>query len=269
MDRSTILRYRGYVKTPSLFRTNGLPEINQIELSSEFEAIREDVKFKNQRLGKLVEEFVFYQLKQQPNVKWIVENLQIQKERKTIGELDALYFLNDKPIHLEVVYKFYLYDTLKSYEEPLSYWIGPNRKDSLCYKLDKLKNKQYPLLFQNETSKELNKYNIDTADVLQKLCFKAQLFLPYNDSKINFEILNENCVSGIYISFHTMSIFKTLKFYMPQKLDWLVLPHNNVLWQDYETTKIKILDNIEERRSPLVWLKYSETKFVKCFITFW
>ncbi|WP_179334954.1 DUF1853 family protein [Winogradskyella costae] len=269
MNKSTLLRYKGYTKTPELFKSIDIPGIDQIKLSSESELISDELKFKNQRLGKLVEEFVFYQLQQQASVKWIVENIQIQKERRTIGELDALYFLNDHPIHLEVVYKFYLYDTLKDYDEPLAYWIGPNRNDSLCYKLEKLRYKQFPLLFKSETSIQLSEHNLNTAEVSQKLCFKAQLFLPYHKSNIAIEPLNKDCIKGVYLSFSAISTFKELHFYIPQKLDWLVSCHNNVIWQVYKTAKLLIQEEIEAKRSPLVWLKYSETKFVKCFITFW
>ncbi|WP_417860886.1 DUF1853 family protein [Winogradskyella sediminis] len=269
MDKSNLLRYKGYVKTPSLFLSQGSLSLNPIELSSEFESLPKDVNFKNQRLGKLVEEFVFYQLKLQSNVKWLVENIQIQKERTTIGELDALYLLNNKPIHLEVVYKFYLYDSLKSYNNPLSYWIGPNRKDTLCYKIDKLKNKQFPLLFKSDTKQQLEPYNIDMTTISQSLCFKAQLFLPCNETNIQFGSLNQNCVSGVYISYLNLFKFKTLKFYKPQKLDWLVVPHNDVDWRDYDSAIMDIEKEIEVKRSPLVWIKHSNTKIVKCFVTFW
>jgi hypothetical protein len=269
MDKSTLLRYKGYLETPSLFKTSSLPKIEQINLSSEFEPLNSNIEFKNPRLGKLVEEFVYYQLKQQSSVHWIIENLQIQKGKQTVGELDALYYLKHKPVHLEVVYKFYLYDTLETYQDPLAYWIGPNRKDSLCYKLDKLKSKQFPLLYKNETKLQLSQLNIDSTDVSQKLCFKAQLFLPYPKTKINSELINENCISGFYMSFKAISEFKALKFYIPHKLDWLVKPHNNVSWEDYNTAKIMIEEDIKSQRSPLVWIKYNDTKLVKCFITFW
>lgn len=269
MDKSTLLRYKGYTKTRSLFKTGALPEIDSIELTSEYEVISDEFEFKNQRLGKLVEEFVFYQLQQQSSVNWIVGNLQIQKDQRTIGELDALYNLNDQAIHLEIVYKFYLYDTLKSYDEPLSYWIGPNRKDTLQYKLDKLRNKQFPLLYRAETRQQLANYKVDIDLVLQKICFKAQLFLPYRNSKINITPLNDSCINGFYISFMEMSFFEDLKFYMPKKLDWLIIPHNAVEWTDYTSAKIEIEEQIEAKRSPLVWLKYNDTKFEKCFITFW
>ncbi|WP_218847025.1 DUF1853 family protein [Winogradskyella forsetii] len=139
MDKCTLLRFKGYNHTASLFNTDYLNEITQIELSSTTQSFDHDsVAFKNQRLGKLVEEFVFHQLKQDKSVDWILENIQIQEEQRTIGELDAIYGANGNSFHLEIVYKFYLYDTLKTYSSPLSYWIGPNRKDTLDYKLDKL-----------------------------------------------------------------------------------------------------------------------------------
>ncbi|WP_458626524.1 DUF1853 family protein [Winogradskyella sp. PC D3.3] len=269
MDKSTLLRYKGYIKTPSLFKTSYLENIDNIELSSEFETLTTNIEFKNKRLGKLVEEFVFYQLQQKPSVKWIVENLQIQQGKQTIGELDALYYQNKQPIHLEVVYKFYLYDTLKTYTDPLAYWIGPNRKDTLCYKLEKLKNKQFPLLLKEEATPLLTAYNINPIAVSQKLCFKAQLFLPHTSSTIGTEPLNANCISGCYIPFEDMSIFRHLKFYKPQKLDWLITPHNAVKWVDYNTIKIQIKEDVDSERSPLVWIKYNETKLVKYFITFW
>lgn len=269
MDKSTLLRYQGYNKTFALFENEALPQIKQIELSNTPDILPEKINFGNQRLGKLVEAFLFHQLKKQAAVQWIVENLQIQKDRQTIGELDALYYLNDTPIHLEVVYKFYLYDTLETYDEPLSYWIGPNRKDRLCYKLNKLETKQFPLLYKEETRSQLQQFNIDIAEVRQQLCFKAQLFLPYNSSKINISPLNENCITGFFISFKDISIFEDLEFYMPEKLDWLILPHNDVSWSTYESAIIGIENYISAKRSPLVWLKYNDTKFEKCFITFW
>ncbi|WP_179375664.1 DUF1853 family protein [Winogradskyella wichelsiae] len=269
MDKSTLLRYKGYVKTPSLFKSSDFTEIDALKLPLTYKLLDTDSKFKNHRLGKLVEEFVFHQLKQQPDVQGIIENIQIQKEQQTIGEIDALFYEKEKPVHLEIVYKFYLYDTFQSYTNPLSYWIGPNRKDALCYKLEKLKNKQFPLLYRNETKNQLKDYNINIAEVSQKLYFKAQLFLPYRRNNINIGAINEQCVYGFYISYKDINVFETYKFYIPEKLDWLIDPHVNVEWQDFNLAKDIIEKQIKENRSPLVWLKVNNTKFEKCFITFW
>ena len=53
-------------------------------------------------------------------------------------------------IHLEVSYKFYLYDENLGKLESEK-WIGPNKRDSLVQKTAKLKSKQLPILFHKET----------------------------------------------------------------------------------------------------------------------
>jgi len=64
-----------------------------------------------------------------------------------VGELDCLILRDKKPIHLEVIYKFYLYDASVGDTE-IAHFIGPNRKDSLIEKLTKLQEKQLPILKQ-------------------------------------------------------------------------------------------------------------------------
>ncbi|NRD20012.1 DUF1853 family protein [Winogradskyella eckloniae] len=269
MDKSTILQFIGYNNTPSLFFENGFDEFKSIDLPTNKDKLPPNIDFTNQRLGKLVEEFVFYQLKQLPDINWLTENLQIQNGKQTIGEIDALFIKNKTPIHLEIVYKFYLYDTLKTYCNPLSYWIGPNRNDTLVYKLEKLKTKQFPLLYKNETEKELKKLNLNSDTIEQQLCFKAQLFVPYYDSEINAYPLNNKCISGIFCSIKNINIFNSLEFYIPNKLDWLIVPHIAVDWLTYSEAKHFIEEFTNQNKSPMVWLKYSNTKIEKCFITYW
>lgn len=62
----------------------------------------ESLGIKNKRLGKLVEEYVFYHLKQSKSITWLAENLQIQNIKLTVGELDALFYTNETPVHLEI-----------------------------------------------------------------------------------------------------------------------------------------------------------------------
>ena len=270
MDKSTLLRFQGYTKTHSLFNSNSLNELNLFQLSNTTKILNNPNEFKNHRLGKLVEEFVFYQLQLQDNVEWIAENIQIQKGKQTIGEMDALFYLNDQAIHLEVVYKFYLYDTLNSYQDPLAYWIGPNRKDSLLYKLDKLKDKQFPLLYKEETQEYLKIFDIDISKIEQQVCFKAQLFLPYNHSEIDLTLVNKKCVTGFFISYRDMFIFEDAKFYIPNKLDWLIIPHDNVEWLTLVEVMTIIEKQIKDMRSPLIWIKHNNyVPIEKCFITFW
>ncbi|MGH1433792.1 MAG: DUF1853 family protein [Lewinella sp.] len=269
MDTKTQLRYQGYLSTPSLWTNGPVSPFKQIELASNTDAIDDTTVFKNQRLGKLVEEFVFYQLKNQKEVSWICDNLQIQKGKQTVGEIDALYYYEGIPIHLEVAYKFYLLDTLENHDEPLAYWIGPNRKDSLFYKLGKLHNKQFPLLHNELTKIHLKNHNLDPKSIKQQLCFKAQLFLPYQDSKRDVSPLNSGCMAGFYISYTKLELFRSLEFFIPTKLDWLVVPNHNVEWITYASALAIIEKDLKNKRSPLVWIKYKDDRLQKCFIVFW
>jgi len=269
MDLITKLRYQGYAATPPLWTNTIVSQFKQIELVLKPQNLDDSIAFKNHRLGKLVEEFVFNQLQQQDAVSWVCDNLQIQNGKQTVGEIDALYYYENKPIHLEIVYKFYLYDTLESYIKPLSYWIGPNRKDSLLYKLDKLHTKQFPLLYNELTKPYLETYNVNIKIITQKLCFKAQLFLPYNNRTIDISPLNCDCIAGYYISFSKIELFINFEFYIPKKLDWLVEPHSNVDWMHYSASLIILESEFKNQRSPMVWLKNSESQISKSFIIWW
>ena len=165
--------FEGFLKTPNLWSDSNIENLKQFELSDKVSKIEIYIDEK-QRLGKYVEQFVFYQLKNS-NVDILLENIQIQKEKRTLGELDCIIRDENRLIHLELVYKFYLFDeTVGSYE--IDHFIGPNRKDSLREKLIKLKEKQLPLLYSAECKEQLTYYNFDVNTIEQQVCFKAQLF---------------------------------------------------------------------------------------------
>lgn len=269
MSLATKLRYQGYLSTPPLWEGDAVSPFQQIELTRNFEDLDDSAVFKNQRLGKLVEAFVFHQLKQQNTVAWICDNLQIQQGKRTVGEIDALYYNEENPIHLEVAYKFYLYDTSKDDQEPLAYWIGPNRKDSLVDKLAKLQNKQFPLLHHELAQPYLERYQLAVKTIKQALCFKAQLFLPYQNRGIDIRPLNNNCIAGFHLPYHQLAQFETHEFFLPTKLDWLVTPYHDVGWVSYSAASAVIEMHINNQRSPMVWIKASDNGLSKCFITFW
>jgi len=61
-----------------------------------------------------------------------------------------LYLDGEQAIYLEIQFKFYLYDKTLG-ETEIDHCIGPMRRDSLLIKLAKLREKQLPLLYTNET----------------------------------------------------------------------------------------------------------------------
>ncbi|GAB5525678.1 MAG: hypothetical protein Roseis2KO_35500 [Roseivirga sp.] len=219
------------------------------------------------RLGKLTEQFVLFELEQDESVQLLKSNIQIFRDRITIGELDCLIRQSEVNIHLEIVYKFYLYDPSVSTE--LNRWVGPNRKDSLVLKLNKLKQKQLPLLYHPETEKLLDGLNLKAADFAQMLCFKAQLFVPFNSLGSSFGLVNNDCVKGFYIRHKDLKLFASHQFYIPSKLDWLVEPHPEVAWSSLRTFEDAIAELLTSQRSPLCWMKSQEGEIQKFFVVWW
>lgn len=203
------------------------------------------------RLGKWVENFVSFQLQQDSQIKILEENLIIKDNKQTIGELDLLFLKDKQPVHLEIIYKFYLYDNTKSYPNSLSPWIGPNRNDALLFKLEKLKEKQFPLLYKPETIDVLHHYPFDINSIKQLVCFKAQLFLPYENKAVDVSPLSPNCVAGWYLNIEQIKELENFQFYIPEKLEWLSLPKETLDWLPFIQAKTKIMTCIDNKRSPL------------------
>lgn len=262
------LQYEGYCKTPSLWENAEIFDLHQFEIKNTLTTTFEGKLPKNLRLGKRVERFVAHQLKQNASITILAENIQIQQERITVGEIDFLLKENQTPIHLEVVYKFYLYDETVGKTE-IYHFIGPNKKDSLVEKLTKLQQKQLPLLYNIHTKTLLNKLDLKVEEIQQKVLFKAQLFFPFNTKTPTLKLLNTNCVAGFYIRFNEIEIFKKCKFYIPSKINWLQEVQIQVQWLTFQQFIPKITVIIEQKTSPLCWIKQPNGEVQKNFITWW
>jgi hypothetical protein len=219
------------------------------------------------RLGKLIEQFVLFELEQDESVQLLKSNVQVFRGQITIGELDCLIKQVEENIHLEIVYKYYLYDPSISTE--LNRWVGPNRNDSLVLKLKKLKEKQLPLLYKPETEKILNELNIKSSEFKQRVCFKAQLFVPFNSLESSFKFVNKDCVKGFYIRFTDLTLFTNHSYYVPTKLDWLVEPHSDVTWMSAQAFRSTISELLSSHKSPLCWMKSLDGKIIKFFVVWW
>ena len=261
--------FDGFQNTPFLWKTAAIIDIEQFCPKPTINKFTQIAEPKKLRLGKWVEQFVSFQLQQDTRIKILEENLQIKDNKITIGELDLLLTQDDLPMHLEIIYKFYLYDSSKHHTNSLYNWIGPNKNDTLVYKLKKLKEKQLPLLYHSKTKTVLKDYPFDIYSIEQKVCFKAQLFLPFEDQDMDISPLNSTCVIGWYLNIEKISELQHYQFYIPEKLEWLCTPINEVDWLSFEDAKTKIRNQIENKRSPLCWLKNSNNELQKCFITWW
>ncbi len=261
-------RYEGFLKTPVLWDGDSIYNIEQFQFTKKnMISFGENIP-KVIRLGKLVERFVSHQIQQDESITILDENTQIHKNKITLGELDCLLLQDKKPVHVEVVYKFYLYDTTAN-TATLEPWIGPNKRDSLIQKLEKLQNKQFPILFHDETRNYLQRFDLQAEKIEQKVYFKAQLFVPFLQKETVFPFINQNCIIGFYIIREQLKLFHNCKFYIPTKLNWLVIPIQNVPWISFETFSEEIKISLENKLSPLCWLKNKNGTLQKFFVVWW
>ncbi|AUC84084.1 DUF1853 domain-containing protein [Polaribacter sp. ALD11] len=260
-------RYDGFLQTNCLWKGNaifGLQHFNLPYKSSKINSILDE----KLRLGKYIERFVSFELAQDASIEIVSENIQIQKEKITLGELDCILLKDKKPVHLEIIYKFYLFDASVGTSE-IDHFIGPNRKDSLVEKLTKLKGKQLPLLYSNECLKYLKTINLSSENIAQQVYFKAQLFVPFSDKKIQLSKINNDCIVGFYSKLEELEQFSNCKFFIPIKKDWLVVPHENVNWCSFIQFKEETNSILERQFSPLCWLKKENGEIEKFFLVWW
>jgi len=260
-------RFEGFIKTPVLWKNSSVYKLTQFEI--EQRSLSFDIAIDaNLRLGKYVERFVSYQLSKDNSIKTIAENIQISKNKIALGELDCILLKGEKPIHLEIIYKFYLYDASLG-KDPLQHWIGPNRKDSLVEKLDKLQQKQLPLLYSKECLEYLESINLNVKDIEQQVYFKAQLFVPFRMNTAIESSINKDCIVGFYIHQEELSQFKNAKFYIPSKKDWLIIPHTNIDWLHYKDFVRESSTYLQRQFSPLCWIKTNTGELKKIFLVWW
>ena len=267
-SRNIQLQYQGFVNTPLLWKSDIIFGLKQFKLQeTDAVSFNESVQ-KNLRLGKRVERFTSYLFKQHEEINVLAENVQIQNKKTTIGELDCILEKNDQPIHLEIVYKFYLYDNTVGSTE-LAHWVGPNKNDNLFKKLTKLKEKQLPLLFKPQTKSLLKKLGLIGANILQQVYFKAQLFLPFNFNLNIYTLVNKECITGFYIRHDELPQFKNCKFFIPSKVNWLQEVQTQTSWLNFEQFSSKLEPIIQNKTSPLCWIKYPNGEVQKFFVVWW
>jgi hypothetical protein len=266
-DRILIKKqFQGFLETPNLWNGKqlgleqfGLPKFN-------IQDVELPVKSKL-RLGHLVETFIKEVLTNSGETKLLEHNLQVNSTEETLGEFDFIVETNQGNIHIESTYKFYLYDPNKTTSET-SKWIGPNRKDSFNRKIQKIREKQFPLLEHEESRKTLAAKKIDPESIVQKVLFKAQLYIPKNE-QLEIDYFNKKCIAGYYYSFNEFIEFSKSKVFIPSKHNWLTHPYPHVDWLPFEQAQIEIRKSLAEHFSPMIWLKHENGEIEKCFVVWW
>lgn len=134
-------------------------------------------------------------------------------------------------------------------------------------KLEKLKRKQFPLLYHNCTKTIFN--TIDIEEVSQALCLLVSLFIPY-EYKASFSPVYEKAIKGYYLNMETfISLDNSEKtYYIPSKKEWGMAPLENEIWVEFKAIENSINTSIKKRQAPLCWQKYKNS-YVAFFIVWW
>ena len=276
MQNRVAKQFEGFLNTPALWK-NYFQEIQQFELPEINDPLQKPIAedlpslSTNFVMGKRVERFFEWIIRQNQGYKLLAENMQISRDKITLGELDFLLkdLINQQVYHVEMVYKFYVYDP--SFTAEKQRWIGPNRKDTLLQKTKKLKEKQFPLLFKPETKELLSSLNLNAEEVIQQSCFKANLFVPGELQNKQFSEINSDCIAGIWLHFKEFktSNYKSFEYYAPKKQDWPILPEHGETWFSHSEIINQIEILFEKKKAPLIWVKKPGNKYERLFVVWW
>lgn len=263
--------YKGFLETPPLW-VNEQFGLQQFEMPAiEVQTIRKQPIPYNIRLGHKMEHIFQQCLTSQQHYKFMYSNIKIKKDKITLGEIDFLVENTNtgKIVHVELTYKFYIIDT--DIEKPIHQLVGPNKRDMFFAKMEKIKHNQFPLVFSEEGTTALHVLGIESSKITQEVCYKAQLFKPYGDSKISISPLNQDCIIGFWIRFKKFNApnFKHHTYYIPIKDEWVLQPYINVSWITYDEVLLEVYNQMIKENSPMIWMRKTDGALKKFFVVWW
>lgn len=267
IKKKIILNY--FINSPTLKVNSDKYPFDNFHFTEEVNCDNDFSLSSNLIIGKQAESYFEACLKRSKSYDLLASNIQIQDTNATIGELD--YIIRDlnlkKLIHIELACKFYLYDSnINASEE--SKWVGPNRKDSLYEKLEKVKRKQFPLLHHNKTVQRLRELNIEIPNA-QELCLKAFLFIPKGENRQKFPANYQKCLVGYWIKHKDFyKEDKAALYVIPHKKEWLLPPKQIEEWYSFSTIKSEVQKQIGINRSLLLYKK-TQQGIERFFVVWW
>ncbi len=222
-------------------------------------------------LGKRAERYFSEWIKRSDSYELLVENIQIIEDKQTLGEFDFIVrrLVDDQLIHIELIYKFYLFDPSSDGTE-IEKWIGPNRGDRLDFKWDKLVNHQFPLLHTEPSAKQLQEFGINVSMIEQQVLFLANLFVPKNH-EVDFNQVNKAAVEGTWMDLNDWEELSKPEnqYAIPAKRDWFSRELKNAEWLSMEEALDQIKSLHLGNRSPLVWTKDKDENQSRDFVVWW
>lgn len=129
----------------------------------------------SKRLGLHFERLWHFFLAQDSEVELLAHNLPVRDSTRTLGEFDCIYYCHQRQrnVHLELAVKFYL-SAPGAISQALSNWLGPNSRDRLDLKLQRMLTHQIRLADTPQGASVLAELGIK--DTLREIEIKGRLF---------------------------------------------------------------------------------------------
>lgn len=189
-------------------------------------------KEKSHFLGPYFEALWAFYLSSNPRYKVISKNLQANSPTRTVGEFDFILFDNENKnyIHQEIAIKFYLGFPQKnqySFADPDTLWIGPQSRDRLDLKMDKMVHSQAKLASTQSGKEALRSVGIDTDidPIKSEILVKGTLFYPWGMLMKPPSISHPNHLSGSWVKLKRLAEYlnsaPTDAWTLLTKPDWL------------------------------------------------
>lgn len=125
------------------------------------------------KVGFYFESLLAWWLQWNPELELLAHNLQVRASGRTLGALDYVVRDSEGAVqHWEVAVKFYLQRESKA---EWSAWVGPNQRDRLDLKLERMRDHQLPLSSTAEARVQLANLGT-TAHVQRRAVIKGALF---------------------------------------------------------------------------------------------
>ncbi|TCK09064.1 DUF1853 family protein [Marinobacterium mangrovicola] len=179
------------------------------------------------RLGEHFENIVHFHLKNNDQISDIHRNIQVKKDKVTLGEMDFLLKLGSRWVHLEVALKLYLLDPVDDAEPiDLAGFIGTRRKDCLATKWQRMLSHQLPLSQRPEAQEVLTELGIEESP-LPAVWVKGWLFYHPLQAKTPTPAgVNPEHLRGWWVTWSELELLsnKGERFMLPGKPDWLLPP---------------------------------------------
>ncbi len=261
-------QYQGFIDTPQIDLSSEILGVSNFDFKPANLELPEDFEMPQSiRLGQRMEFFMQMYLIAR-DYKVLAQNLQVIANKLTLGELDFIIEnQTGERIHLEMVYKFYLYrpELEGNWIERL---IGPNAKDALTEKVKKLSTHQFPMLQHPETEKMLHAIDILPTSLKQQFSFKAQVYIPLG-LKLQHLKIPHRLIAGYYYTLDQLLQLKDEEttFYIPSKNDWVGAPTSvQRLSFDHFFDSAKI--RLTQCRSFKFWI-FKPDGVLSAFATWW